>query len=336
MGPLVFVFLFYFINCFAQSPSVQRGLVSQNKITGILGADISFLPQLEARGEKFSVDGKVEDAIHILKSHGFNYIRLRIFVHPASDSGYSPGKGFCDLIHTEQMAKRIKAAGMGFLLDFHYSDTWADPGKQYTPADWRKDNFRQLKTQVYQYTESVIQALKDQGTPPDMVQIGNEINHGILWPDGNISHPDSLAALLKEGIAAVKKVDPSIQIMLHIADGGQNAESRSFLDKMLARGVHFDIIGESYYPQWHGTLEQLKDNLTDLAKRYRQKIVVVEYSMHKKEVNNIVFTLPENKGLGTFIWEPLNTWEAIFNKKGQAIDSLLNIYPVVAREYGIH
>jgi alpha-L-fucosidase 2 len=307
--------------------------VHRNKI---VGADLSFLPQLEAHGEKFYVDGKQEDAIKILKDHGFNYIRLRIFVNPAEDSGYSPGKGFCDLAHTMQMAKRIKAAGMGFLLDFHYSDTWADPGKQFIPAAWKQDDFDRLKQEVYNYTKEVMTALKNQDTPPDMVQIGNEINHGILWPVGNISHPDSLAALLKAGIAAVKEVDPSAQIMLHIADGGQNTESRSFLDKMIARHVPFDLIGESYYPQWHGTLAMLTNNLTDLAKRYHQRIIVVEYTYHKKEVNNIVFTLPDHKGLGTFIWEPLNTWEAIFNKQGVANDSLLHIYSALAEEYHIH
>jgi arabinogalactan endo-1,4-beta-galactosidase len=254
----------------------------------------------------------------------------------AADSGYSPGKGFCDLTHTEQMAKRIKAAGMGFLLDFHYSDTWADPGKRYKPAAWKNDDFNQLKKDVYDFTKKVITALKAHGTTPDMVQIGNEINHGILWPDGNISHPDTLAAFLKSGIAAVKAVDPSINIMLRIADGGQNALSRAFLDKMLARSVPFDIIGESYYPKWHGTTGQLKGNLNDLAGRYTQRIIVVEYSERKTEVNNIVFTLPDHKGMGTFIWEPLNTWEAIFDRQGQARDSLLNLYKKIARKFNIH
>lgn len=301
----------------------------------MLGADISFLPQLEARGEKFSVDGRSEDALAILKAHGFNYIRLRIFVDPADSGGYSPGKGFCDLAHTESMARRIRAAHMGFLLDFHYSDTWADPGKQYKPAAWKQDDFAGLKRDIRAYTMKVIAALKAQGTPPDIVQVGNEINHGILWPDGNISHPDTLAAFLKAAISGVRAVDPSIRIMLHIADGGQNAESRAFLDKMISRHVPFDLIGESYYPKWHGTPQDLSRNLNDLAKRYRQPLVVVEYSAHKREVNRIVFSLPDHKGLGTFIWEPLNTWEALFDRQGAAKDSLLNIYLQVARQYHI-
>jgi arabinogalactan endo-1,4-beta-galactosidase len=306
----------------------------KKKLGKILGADISFLPQLEARGMKFSDKGVQKDAIQILKDHQFNYIRLRIFNDPAADSGYSPGKGFCDLEHTEAMAKRVKAAGMKLLLDFHYSDTWADPGKQFKPAAWKAYDFEQLTQAIREYTRNVLTALKNQGTLPDMVQIGNEINHGILWPDGSTKNPDTLAAFLKAGIAGVNDVDPSINIMLHIACGGQNDQSRYFLDNMLARHVDFDVIGESYYPQWHGTLDQLKSNLTDLAARYKQDVVVAEYTEHKREVNDIEFNLPDGKGKGTFIWEPLNTWEFFVDKDGKTND-LIDIYPEVAKKYHI-
>ncbi|NIM34206.1 MAG: DUF4982 domain-containing protein [Hydrotalea flava] len=306
---------------------------SQPRNSGkMIGADISFLPQLDAAGKKF-YDGNTEkDAIQILKDHGFNYIRLRIFNDPATDSGYAPGKGFCDLAYTLQMAQRIKAAGMQWLLDFHYSDTWADPGKQFMPAAWRHLNFQELKAAVYQYTRQVLLALKKQGTLPNMVQVGNEINHGILWPAGSIQHPDSLAQLLNAGIAAVKSIDPEMLIMLHIALGGQNDESVFFLNNMLARGVHFDVIGLSYYPKWHGSLDDLRNNLTDLVQRYGKDVVVVEYSARKEAVNNIVFHLPNGKGKGTFIWEPLNTWEALFDKEGHSnqylllYDTLHNLY----------
>jgi arabinogalactan endo-1,4-beta-galactosidase len=301
----------------------------------IMGADISFLPELEARGMKFFDHGQPEDAIQILKKYGFNYIRIRIFNDPAADSGYSPKKGFCDMEHCKAMARRIKSAGMKFLLDFHYSDYWADPGKQYKPSAWKNLDFPQLQHAVFDFTKKVITELHDQGTTPDMVQVGNEINHGMIWPEGNASHPDTLAALIKSGIAAVREVDPSIQIMLHLACGGQNAESRFFLDNMLSRGVAFDLIGESYYPQWHGTLEQLDSNLRDLGTRYKQDIIVVEYSRHKKEVNDIVFNLPGGKGRGTFIWEPLNTWESVFDKTGKMKDSLMEIYSALNRKYKI-
>lgn len=192
----------------------------------ILGADISFLPELESRGIKFSDNGIPKDAIQILKDHGFNYVRLRIFNDPAAPKGYSPGKGFCDLEHTKAMAKRIKAAGMKFLLDFHYSDTWADPGKQFKPSAWEGEDFTALKQSIYDFTTKVMTELKDQGTTPDMVQVGNEINHGMIWPDGAINNLDTLAQFLYSGITAVKAVSPRTTIMLHIALGGQNSESR--------------------------------------------------------------------------------------------------------------
>jgi arabinogalactan endo-1,4-beta-galactosidase len=324
------------IGCLLNALIASKPLeVAKKEKEKIMGADISFLPQLEDKGIQFFDHGIQKDAIQILKDHGFNYIRLRIFNDPAADSGYSPEKGFCDLEHTKAMAQRIKMAHMKFLLDFHYSDTWADPGKQFKPAGWEEFNFSQLKLAIYDYTKNVLSALKAQGTSPDMIQVGNEINHGMLWPDGNFSHPDSLAAFLKEAIRAVKDVDPSVPVMLHIACGGQNKESRDFIDKMLARHVSFDLIGESYYPQWHGTLEQLDSNLKDLSARYKQDIVVVEYSRHKKEVNDIVFDLPDQKGRGTFIWEPLNTWESIFDKGGHSKDSLLDIYSEISKKYKI-
>jgi len=323
---------------FTISPSTSQLVKNKNdqaskkKVGKVLGADISFLPQLEDRGMKFNDKGIQKDAIQILKGHGFNYIRLRIFNEPAADSGYSPKKGFCDLEHTKQMAKRIKAAGLKFLLDFHYSDTWADPGKQFKPSAWKGLSFPVLKDSMYAFTKKVIVELKAQGTAPDMVQIGNEINHGMIWPDGHVSHLDSLAQLIKAGTDAVLQVDPSIIMLLHIALGGQNDESVFFLNNMLSRGVYFDVIGESYYPKWHGTLDDLRNNLTDLATRYSKDIIVVEYSQLKKEVNDIAFDLPNDRGKGTMIWEPLNTWEKIFDEKGNSNELMLT-YDEISKKF---
>lgn len=314
--------------------SPQEASPGNRKTEKILGADISFLPQLEAEGVRFKADGKENDALLILRQHGFNYVRLRLFVNPEADSGYSK-QGYCGLGQTLQMAKRIKAAKMKWLLDFHYSDTWADPGKQFKPEAWKSLPLPALADTVEAYTKRVMLALQHQQTLPDMVQVGNEINNGMLWPDGNFSNPDHLALLIKSGIAGVKAISASMPIMLHIALGGQNGESRTWLDAMMARGVTFDIIGQSYYPQWHGTLEELSYNLTDLSLRYPQEVVVVEYTRHKREVNDIAFNLPRGNLKGTFIWEPLNTWEYIFEKDGTAIDSLLKIYPEIAEKYGV-
>lgn len=308
-----------------------KGEAAKKREVGkMLGADISFLPQLEDRGIKFSDNGTEKDAIQILKDHGFNYVRLRIFNDPARDSGYSPKRGFCDLANTKKMAKRVKDAGMKLLLDFHYSDYWADPGKQYKPAAWRQLSFSDLKKAVYDYTKQVIQELKDQGTTPDMVQIGNEINHGIIWPEGNVSNLDSLAQLLNAGTAAVKAVDPNVIMMLHVALGGQNDESVFFIDNMIARGVPFDVIGESWYPKWHGTLDDLRDNLADLNRRYGKDVIVVEYSQRKAEVNKIAFETPGGKG--SCIWEPLSTWEKVFENNGKSND-LIRVYDEISRQY---
>jgi beta-galactosidase len=230
------------------------------------------------------------------------------------------------------MAKRVKAAGMKFLLDFHYSDTWADPGKQYKPAAWRGKSFPELKQAVYDYTKEVMQALKDQGTPPDMVQVGNEINHGMIWPEGNIGNLDSLAQLLYAGINGVRVVAPATTIMLHVALGGQNDESRLFYDNMVARQVPFDVIGLSYYPKWHCTLEDLEYNAADLAKQYDRDVIVVEYSHKKEEVNDIGFQVPDGRGKGTCIWEPLNTWEKIFESNGQA-NGLMAVYDNISKKF---
>ena len=309
-----------------------KNILEKRPVDKMLGADISFLPQMEDRGIKYSDNDAEKDPIQILKDHGLNYIRLRLFVNPEHDSGYSPQKGFCDLQHTITMAKRVKSAGMKFLLDFHYSDTWADPQKQFKPAAWKDLNFDQLQQTVFSYTKNVIESLKKAGAKPDMVQIGNEINHGMIWPEGHIGNMDSLAQLVYAGIQGVKAVDPSIIIMLHIALGGQNDEARFFLDNMIVRGVPFDVIGLSYYPRWHSTLEDLRYNLDDLAKRYHKDLIVVEYSQLKREVNELSFNVYDGLGKGSAIWEPLNTWEAFFDQHGKSTQ-LLSIYDDLSKKY---
>ncbi len=317
----------------SQTNISAAGLNAYHKPIGkMLGADISFLPELEARGLKFSDKGKQKDVLEILKDHGFNYIRLRIFKDPQKDSGYSPGKGFCDLEHTKAMARRVKAAGMKFLLDFHYSDYWADPGKQFKPKAWEGKNFQQLQDSVYNYTKEVLLALKNQGTPPDMVQVGNEINHGMIWPEGHVRSFDSLAQLVFVGIQAVREVTPDAAVMIHIALGGQNDESHFFLDNLLSRKVPFDVIGLSYYPKWHGTLADLKYNINNLSITYQKDIVVVEYSQYKNAVNEIAFNVAGGRGKGTCIWEPLNTWESVFDKEGNS-NSYLLIYDSVSNRF---
>ncbi|MDP4281385.1 MAG: glycosyl hydrolase 53 family protein [Bacteroidota bacterium] len=301
-------------------------------IDRMIGADISFLPEMENHGVKFSDNGQQIDAMVMLHNHGFNYIRLRIFVNPENKEGYSPGKGFCGLSNTLAMARRIHDAGMKLLLDFHYSDYWADPQQQNLPKSWSNLDFKTLKDSVKSYTTRVLLALKKQGTLPSMVQVGNEINHGILWPEGHISNPDKLAELLKAGIEGVEAVDPNIPVMIHLALGGQNKEAIFWLDNMIARGLRFDVIGLSYYPRWHGTLADLKFNLIDLSKRYNKPVIVAEYSDFKQEVHDIDFAVPGNMGKGACIWEPLNSRSGLFDKNWETTPEM-KIYDKLSKKY---
>jgi len=291
----------------------------------IIGADISFLPQLEAQGMVFSDNGEPGDPLAIMNKHGFNWIRLRIFNNPENEKGYAPGEGWCDLGNTLKMAKRIKAQGMKFLLDFHYSDYWADPGKQYKPQSWEGLEFPELCEALRKYTERVVAALDEQGTLPDMIQIGNEINHGMVWPDGHVWHPSQLARLIQAGIDGVHAVDSTVQIMLHMALGGQHDETVMWFDQMLARGIEFDVLGLSFYPRWHGELTDLKHNISKLIKRYPYQINIVEYSHLKEAVNDIAFKEYPDRVTGTFIWEPLSTWERIFDEDGGS-NGFMDVY----------
>ena len=245
------------------------------------GVDASYLQQIEDAGGLY-YDAETEfltaatDALQIFKNHGVNSIRLRLW--------HSPIIRYNNLDHTLVMAKRVKDLGMGLVIDFHYSDTWADPGKQTKPAAWASLPFDQLEQAVYDYTREVITALKKQGTLPDMVQIGNEITPGMLWDDGRVggsydTNWPRFAALLKAGVRGVNDSLESgerVQIILHIDTGGNNATSRWFFDHILEQEVPFDVIGLSYYPWWHGTLADFAANVTDLAERYQKPIVVAE------------------------------------------------------------
>jgi len=244
----------------------------------ISGADLSFLQQVEDHGGIFSVDGTPGDALEIFADRGIHSVRLRLW--------HTPAEGHNDLEKTLQMAARIDSAGLGLLLDLHYSDTWADPGTQYKPAAWEGLSFADLKDSVYHYTLDVITALKDQNTLPGIVQIGNEITGGMLWNDGRVGGawdtPEQwsrFGQLVDEGIGGVKDaLEPgdSVLIMIHIDRGADNAGCRWFFDNLLSQEVDLDLIGLSYYPWWHGTLDQVAANLADLSIRYGKDIILVE------------------------------------------------------------
>jgi len=300
----------------------------------ILGADISSLKKSEDCGGVYHYeDGTQANALKILKDHGLNYARIRVWVN--SPDGYH-GK-----VQVLEMAKRLKAQDIKLLVDFHYSDTWADPGKQPKPATWNDLDFNGLKNALYDHTFDVCKSLKDQGTPPNMVQVGNEITNGMLWEDGrNDKSFDNLAALLTEGYRAVKDCSPDILVMLHLDNGGKNELYRWWFDNIIDQGVPFDLIGTSYYPYWHGTLADLQNNLNDIAVRYNKDILLVEtayafttddhdnyeniisteeqsgYPFTPKgqakmlaDIMDVIRAIPNGRGLGIMWWDA--TWIAI-------------------------
>ncbi|GHD06751.1 hypothetical protein GCM10010313_25170 [Streptomyces violarus] len=303
--------------------------------TPIKGADISSLAKSEAKdGVYRNSSGTAGDALAVLKSSGMNYARLKVWVNPADD--------YNNKARVLATAKRVKAQGMKLLVDFHYSDFWADPGRQDKPAAWAGHSYSQLRTDVYNHTYDVLNALKAQGTTADMVQVGNEINGGMLWNEGSTSNWTQLAGLLNSGYDAVKAVNSSTTVALHLAEGGDLSGTRWWFDSARSNGVKFDAIGLSYYGYWHGTLADFQTTLDDAASRYGKPVYVAETAYpfrldsedaHENiidtgaelvsgypasvagqtrwmnDVASIVEAVPNGRGLGIFYWEA--TWTAV-------------------------
>ncbi len=304
----------------------------------VLGADISWVDADVDNGQKYYDGGQQKEILQILKEHKFNSIRLRLFVDPTAyvpgeewDNPYST-KGYCGLDRTVAFAKKIKDSGMMFLLDFHYSDTWADPGKQHKPMSWRELSYQELVKKVRSYTRESLETFKSAGALPDMVQIGNEIVAGMIWPDGSSSNMKQFAELVNAGIDGVKDVSKDIEIMIHSLS---NRNPGNWLGNLIKAGVkedNIDIFGLSYYKEYHGTTDDLKNNLTGITRTHDVKIVVVEYAEVHEQVNDIVFNLPNEKGMGTFVWEPTRWNETLFTN-GRTNDRI-DIYPSLWTRYG--
>lgn len=237
----------------------------------MLGADVSSLQHAEDLGAKyFYPNGTAGDPLQILKDNGVNYVRLRIWVNPAN--------GYNNEAKVLAFAKTVKAKGLKLLIDFHYSDTWADPGHQAKPAAWASATIGQLETDVYNYTFGVCTALKAQGTTPDSVQIGNEINVGMLWPTGEVISNSftNLALLLKQGYNATKACNSSTLVIIHTADADSDANARWFYDGISAQGVNWDITGLSYYCYWHGSMANMTSVVADMKARYGKSVIIAE------------------------------------------------------------
>jgi len=238
------------------------------------GADLSFVPELEACGVKWSENSVQKDIFTIFKDHGANTIRFRIWHTP--ESGHN---GFTE---TDSLIARAKRSGFKVMLDFHYSDTWTDPSIQTCPAAWSKvvSNNSALADSIYNYTKAVLTKLKNNNRMPDLVQVGNETNGGLCFSgDGTVTWPLDMTRqklLFNAGIKAVREVDSTCKIILHVADP-QHAEW--WVGEFYNGGVtDFDIIGISYYPLWHTakTLTQVGYIITTLKKTYTKDVMIVE------------------------------------------------------------
>jgi len=298
-----------------------------------------------------------KDFLQLLKDNQFNYVRIPAVVEPTR--GFSRG----DLEHVKTLARRAKAAHLGVLIDFFYSDNWASPEGQPKPAAWANLAFPAMVTALHDHTKAVLTALKDQGTTPDMVQLGNEITFGMDWPDGRITSKTStgnpttnahnagvtnaggwgnFSLLLKAGVSATKEVDPNIKIMLHHSLGRNDALVHEWVNHLLTNGVRFDIVGLSCYTEhapddWKHTFDDIATNYPNLS------VVAVEYSGHKRYLNDLVYNTPGNKGLGSFIWSPIREQEALFTHQVSTntpptadrydANDFMALYPQMAKAY---
>ena len=309
------------------------------------GADVGWLSQMEATGYRFyDADGTEKNCLQLLKDRGMNTIRLRVFVNPSNDRI----NGHCSKDETVAMAVRAKNLGMRVMINFHYSDTWADPGHQNKPAAWASHSFTTLLSDVYNHTFEVLTALKTAGVTPEWVQIGNEIPGGMLWPEGNSTNFAQLAQLLNKGYDATKAIDPTIKVVVHIDQGNNNSRFRWFFDNARNNNVRYDVIGLSYYPYWLNsdytmTIADLQNNLNDMVSRYNKEVMVVEvggdYTLVQNTKDmltatiNAVRNVPNQKGLGVIYWEPegektwsgyqLNCWQTN-GKPSLALDAFRN------------
>ena len=310
----------------------------------IRGADVSMLKDIEDLGGEFYDNGVKKDALEIMKNHGANYVRLRLWVDPYDSEGNSYGGGSNDFNTTLYLAKRAQEKGMKVLIDFHLSDYWADPGTQSKPKAWENLSYDELKTTLYNYMKNTLNDFKNQGVVPDMVQVGNETSSGILWDEGKIGgdYTDftQLAELLNQAISGVRaSVGNQTKIVLHLDNGGNNSLYRWWFDGVTGCGfdLDFDIIGLTYYPMWHGTMDDLQYNLNDISARYNKDVMIVETAYaftlgdgdglgssvspqyeeiggypasvqgqkdFMSDLESVILNVPGNRGLGFFYWEP--------------------------------
>jgi arabinogalactan endo-1,4-beta-galactosidase len=284
---------------------------SNTSFSMLRGADVGFLTQMEKNGDKFFNTTDQQDLFTILKERNINAIRLRVWVNPAAPNYYN---GIKDVV---AKAVRAKNAGMQVLIDFHYSDSWADPKQQNKPAAWTGYSLNTLATAVATHTTACLDSLQAYGVTPAMVQVGNETDYGMLWPTGKL--PDSMAnyaTLYKAGYNAVKAFNSNIKVVVHFSRGYDNANCKYVLNGLLANGASFDVIAISVYPtvNYSTVMSDSYANMLNLESTYGKPILVAECGYYQSDPKtartmietllNYVDSIPNNHGLGVYYWEP--------------------------------
>lgn len=287
------------------------------------GADISWLTEMEAAGWKFYYDdGTQGDCIDILKGKGVNAIRLRVWVNPPN--------GYCGTEDVIAKAKRSVEAGMDVMIDFHYSDSWADPSKQTVPAAWQGQNADELIANIGAYTTDVLTKLADNGVTPKWVQVGNETGNGMLWPYGQADkNPKTYADMVTAGYNAVKNVCPDAKVIVHLQNGQDKNLFTWNLNILKTYGAKYDVVGMSLYPEpnnYTTMVAQCKANMQSIISTYDKDVMLCEVGMGNsyvtqcKEFLTQCFQLSEeinnDRFLGVLYWEPqcYNDWNGY--KKG--------------------
>jgi len=275
------------------------------------GADVSWLTQMETSSYKFyNSAGTAMDGMQLLQTLGINAFRLRVWVNPAD--------GWCGTADVVAKAKRAHAFGARVMIDLHYSDSWADPGNQTKPAAWASYDLNTLKTTVYNYTKFVLDTLKSAGVVPSWVQVGNETDDGMLWPDGKAStNMANFAALVTAGYNAVKAVSDTTKVIVHISNGWNNSLYRWMFDGLKANNASYDVIGMSLYPSvanWASYNDSCLANMKDMVSRYNKPVMICEVGMPADQpaacrsfITDLIHKVklvPDGRGLGVFYWEP--------------------------------
>jgi arabinogalactan endo-1,4-beta-galactosidase len=293
--------------------------VTADAATFANGSDPSWVTQMESSGLLFyNGNGAQQDCLQVLQGVGINAIRLRVWVDPAG--------GWCNQADVVNKAVRAKNLGLRVLIDFHYSDTWADPGHQTKPAAWANDGIAQLNVDVTNHTTAVLSALKAAGVTPEWVQVGNETNNGMLWPDGMAStNMANFAALVTSGYNAVKAVFPNTLVIVHVSNGFDDTLFRFVFDGLTQYAAKYDMIGMSLYPttdNWASLNAECLSTMNDMVATYHKQVMVVEVGMDVTAAATCesfltdliakVKSVAGGNGLGVFYWEPesYGNWQA--------------------------